>query len=282
MTDTNLLVVDSGLGGLSVAHAIRHQLPSVSMTYCADYAAFPYGDWAQDDLQVHLMDQISIWIGDHKPDAVVIACNTASTLILPGLRAKFDIPFIGTVPAVKPAAAISQTKMISVLATPGTVARDYTRTLLKQFASDVDVALIGSPKLAGLSEQWFLEELPSKLRTSINSELKPCFNEAPDGRKTDSVVLACTHYPLLKPLFQELAPWPVHWIDPCAAIARQVGKVLGNPPMDNSCETFNVISSKPGYEDRIKTVWQKLCSQPDFVPSSGPSSGPGSRLTCTD
>lgn len=262
MSNARLLVVDSGLGGLSVAHAIRQQLPSVSMTYCADYAAFPYGNWEQNDLQAHLMNQISSWIDDCQPDAAVIACNTASTLILPGLRARFDIPFVGTVPAIKPAAAITKTKMVSILATPGTVARDYTRSLLTEFANDIDVALIGSPNLASLAERWYLDGASQQLRAAISDELEPCFKQTSDDARTDSVVLACTHFPLLKPLLQELAPWPVHWLDPSEAIARQVGKVLGDKGIVDGHGSFDIRSSQADGETRVKTVWQKLSSQP--------------------
>lgn len=262
MSGARLLIIDSGLGGLSVARAIRQQLPSVSMIYCADYAAFPYGDWTQNDLQNHLMSQISSWIDDCKPDAAVIACNTASTLILPGLRARFDIPFVGTVPAIKPAAAITKTKMVSILATPGTVARDYTHSLLKEFAKEIDVALIGSPNLASLVEQWYLSGATAQLRAEISHELAPCFKQTSDESRTDSVVLACTHFPLLKPLLQELAPWPVHWLDPSNAIARQVGKVLGATGAVEGHGTFDVLSSQAGSEDCVQTVWQKLSSQP--------------------
>lgn len=262
MSKSRLLVVDSGLGGLSVAHAIRQQLPSVSMIYCADYAAFPYGNWEQNDLQVHLMNQISRWIDDCQPAAAVIACNTASTLILPGLRARFDIPFVGTVPAIKPAAAITKTKMVSVLATPGTVARDYTRSLLAEFADGIEVALIGSPNLASLAEQWYLDGSSQQLSAAINDELEPCFKRTKDDARTDSVVLACTHFPLLKPLLQELAPWPVHWLDPSNAIARQVEKILGDKSVVAGHGTFDVLSSAPGGETRVQTVWQKLSPQP--------------------
>jgi glutamate racemase len=231
------------------------------MVYCADYAAFPYGEWAQDDLQSHLMDQISVWIADSRPDAVVIACNTASTLILPGLRARFDMPVVGTVPAIKPAAAITRTNMVSVLATPGTVTRDYTHSLLRQFASTVEVALIGSPSLASLVEQWFLDGSSPQLEAAIEEQLAPCFKHNPQGMKTDSVVLACTHFPLLKPLFRRLAPWPVHWLDPSPAIARQAAKVLGGHHGATGTGTFEIISSQPGLEGRVKTVWQMLSTQ---------------------
>jgi len=155
---------------------------------------------------------------------VVIACNTASTLVLPHLREKWpQIPFVGTVPAIKPAAESSVTRMISILATPGTVSRDYTRALVKKFAGHCEVTLVGAQKLATMAEAHMRGE--ALVEAEIAAEIAPCF--VADGeRRTDCVVLACTHYPLLREQFVRLAPWPVRWIDPAPAIARRADHVL--------------------------------------------------------
>jgi glutamate racemase len=160
------------------------------------------------------------------PDLVVIACNTASTLVLPPLRQRFSIPFVGTVPAVKPAAELSRSRRIAVLATPGTVARDYTRDLVASYAKGCAVTLVGSWRLAALAEAE-LTGAPGA-DADIGAEIAPCF-VAGEGGRTDVVVLACTHYPLLLPRFERLAPWPVTWIDPAPAIARRVLQLLGAP-----------------------------------------------------
>src|SRR5690606_31075959 len=130
----------------------------------------------------------------HAPDLVVIACNTASTLALPVLRKRFSIPFVGTVPAIKPAAAMSRSGRISVLATPGTVARDYTRELIAAHAGHCAVTLVGSARLAGHAERELRGDPVTD--AEIAAELAPCF-VADAGGRTDVVVLACTHYPLL-------------------------------------------------------------------------------------
>ena len=150
-------------------------------------------------------------IDEHEPDIVVIACNTASTLALPQLRARWPgVLFVGTVPAIKPAAAMSRTKLISVLATPGTVARDYTQKLIQEFAGGCAVTLVGSKHLAKLAESAIHgEEIADG---AIASEIASCFVQREGGR-TDVIVLACTHYPLLLELFARVAPWPVDWID---------------------------------------------------------------------
>lgn len=222
-----LLVFDSGIGGLSVLREVRRQLPSAEIAYVADDAAFPYGDWDAQPLSDHIVDLMGRLIGRFSPDAVVIACNTASTLVLPPLRALHAIPFIGTVPAIKPAAKRSQSGVIGVLATPGTMKRDYTRELIRSFATDCHVRLVGSSELAPLAEAVMRGDAVDD--AAIRTEIEPAFIEV-DGRRTDTIVLACTHYPFLIDRLEAIAPWPVAWIDPAEAIARRVLSVLSLSP----------------------------------------------------
>ena len=219
-----ILVFDSGLGGLTVFTEIARLRPGANYIYCADDAGFPYGAWKEPELVARVVDVIGARIAADKPDMVVIACNTASTLVLPDLRARWpEIPFIGTVPAIKPAAEGSTSRMISVLATPGTVKRDYTQNLIAQFAAHCRVNLVGSTHLARLAEDYMHRGLVCD--EEIAAEIAPCF-ETRDDARTDSVVLACTHYPLLIDSFRRLAPWAVTWIDPAPAIARRADQLL--------------------------------------------------------
>ena len=159
----------------------------------------------------------------YEPDLVIVACNTASTVALPALRQRFEVPFVGTVPAVKPAAAASRSKLISVLGTEATVQREYTRALIRDFAADCDVTLVGSTRLASIAEADLRGEAVDD--AEIEREIAACFVEK-DGKKTDVVVLGCTHYPLLLERLQRLAAWPVEWLDPAPAIARRVAELL--------------------------------------------------------
>jgi glutamate racemase len=219
-----LLVFDSGLGGLTVFAEIIKLRPGADYVYCADDAGFPYGSWKEPDLVERVMQVMERRIAEQAPDVAVVACNTASTLVLPDLRRRWpEIPFVGTVPAIKPAAERSRSHLISVLGTPGTVARDYTQNLIAQFAAHCRVTLVGSPNLARLAESRMHGE--GVRDEDIAAEFLPCFKEA-DGARTDAVVLACTHYPLLVEDFRRLAPWPVDWIDPAPAIARRVDQLL--------------------------------------------------------
>ncbi len=219
-----LLVFDSGIGGLSVAREIRRVLPGAAIDYVADDAGFPYGDWQEAALTDHVVALIGERIARHAPDAVVIACNTASTLVLPPLRARHSLPIVGTVPAIKPAAGETRSGCVSVLATAGTIQRDYTRDLIRTFADHCDVQLVGSARLALLAEAHMRGEPVDD--AAIAAEIAPAFVER-SGARTDVVVLACTHYPFLADAFQRLAPWPVTWIDPAPAIARRAAVVLG-------------------------------------------------------
>jgi len=134
------------------------------------------------------------------------------------------VPFVGTVPAIKPACAGSRSRLVSVLGTEATVRREYTHTLIRDFGSGCAVTLVGSPQLAVLAEAELNGEPVTD--ADVRREIEPCFVETNGGR-TDTIVLACTHYPLLQSRFDRLSPWPVTWIDPAPAIARRVVDLLG-------------------------------------------------------
>jgi glutamate racemase len=221
-----VLIFDSGLGGLTVAHEVIRGRPDASYVYVADDAFFPYGDHGEKELVARVVPLMGNLIAEHRPDAVVIACNTASTLVLAPLREAYDMPFVGTVPAIKPACTLSRTKRVSVLGTSGTVKREYTQSLIRDFAKDCEVTLVGSAKLAQLAEAALNGEVVRD--ADITAEIMPCFVDD-DRARTDIVVLACTHYPLLLKRMKSLAPWPVEWIDPAPAIAKRTSTLLGPP-----------------------------------------------------
>ena len=222
-----ILVFDSGLGGLTVFREIVKLRPDARYTYVADDAYFPYGQHTEDEIIARVVPLIGDLIAEHRPDLVVIACNTASTLVMTHLRETYSVPFVGTVPAIKPACASSKTKRVSVLGTRGTVKREYTKKLIADFAQGCDVTLVGAENLASLAEAALRGEQVSD--EAIAAEIAPCFLDAQNGNgaRTDTVVLACTHYPLLIGQMLALAPWTVDWIDPAPAIARRVGSLLG-------------------------------------------------------
>ena len=227
-----ILIFDSGVGGLTVYREVAAARPDAAYVYVADDAGFPYGNQPETVLIARIIDVVGSAIAEHAPDLVVIACNTASTLALADLRARFAVPFVGTVPAIKPACAQSKSKRIAVLGTQATVNREYTHALIREFAAGCEVGLVGSSHLAAYAEAE-LAGAPVN-DAAIQAEIAPCFVAA-GGKRTDTVVLACTHYPLLTTRFKANAPWPVDWLDPAPAIARRVADLLrerapGSPP----------------------------------------------------
>jgi glutamate racemase len=224
-----ILVFDSGLGGLTVLREIVRARPDAHYIYVADDAFFPYGHHGEEEIIARVVPLIGELIAAHAPDLVVIACNTASTLVMSHLREQYQVPFVGTVPAIKPACASSLTKRVSVLGTKGTVKREYTKALIRDFAQGCEVTLVGSADLAALAEAALSGVEVGD--DAIAAEVAPCFvgNDGGDNTRTDTIVLACTHYPLLMDRLVRLAPWPVDWIDPAPAIARRVSDLLPPP-----------------------------------------------------
>ena len=236
-----ILLFDSGMGGLTVARAVAKQMPHVHLIYAADNAAFPYGAWKEKQLIARIVMVLGRLIDTVKPDVAVIACNTASTIALAELRSAYKIPFVGTVPAIKPAAAQTKSNIIGVLATPGTVNREYTHSLIHTYAYHCKVFLHGAPRLAEIAEQ--------KLRghavdmAELADEIAPVFRKR-DGGRTDVVVLGCTHYPLLTEEIAKVAPWDVIYIDPSPAIARRVADVAEETVLkgeDNSAPAHGTV-----------------------------------------
>ncbi len=223
-THRPILMFDSGVGGLTVLREARVLMPDRRFIYVADDKAFPYGAWEEPALQAHILELFAKLLDRFDPEISVIACNTASTLVIDALRDKFSgHPFVGTVPAIKPAAERTRSGLVSVLATPGTVKRQYTRDLIGKWAQKCHVRLVGSDNLAGLAESYMRQGFVDE--EAVRAEIAPCFVQH-DELRTDIVVLACTHYPFLANRMRKTAPWPVDWIDPAEAIARRALSLL--------------------------------------------------------
>ncbi|MEK1854851.1 MAG: glutamate racemase [Phyllobacterium sp.] len=247
--DRPIIAFDSGIGGLTVLREARVLMPGRRFVYIADDAGFPYGDWEEGALRARIVDLFGGFIAQHDPAIAIIACNTASTLVLEDLRKAYPaVPFVGTVPAIKPAAERTASGLVTVLATPGTVKRAYTRDLIQSFATKCHVRLVGSRNLAHLAEAHIRGDAIDD--DAIRAEIAPCFYEK-DGGRTDIVVLACTHYPFLANVFRRLAPWPVDWLDPAEAIARRALSLL-KP---------NGVSIEPEHGDDIAVF---TSGNPDF------------------
>ena len=189
-----ILFFDSGVGGLSVLGPTLKLLPTAPIVYAADSAGFPYGKRSETEIASRVPALLGRLVERFHPRLAVIACNTASTIALDHVRSALDLPVVGTVPAIKPAAEISKTRVIGVLGTEATVRQPYVDDLAAKFAGDCTIIRHGSPKLVELAEAKLAGEDVSV--NDVREAAQPMF-EAPGGDRIDTVVLACTHFPLL-------------------------------------------------------------------------------------
>ena len=213
-----LLIFDSGVGGLSVLAEIRKALPSAPIVYAADSAGFPYGTKSPTQIAERLPGLLGRLAEHYDPALIVIACNTASTIALEAVRAALDLPVVGTVPAIKPAAALSKTRAIGVLGTEATIVQPYVDRLAAEFAADCAVVRHGSAELVELAEAKLRGEAgdPSAYARILGGLLS-----LPGGDRIDTVVLACTHFPLVRKELLAAAPRPIAFVDGNRGIARR-------------------------------------------------------------
>lgn len=225
VTNKRILVFDSGVGGLSIVREIQKKLPFTPLIYASDNAFFPYGTKGETEL-IGRVDAVFHKLTEtYAVDIIVVACNTASTLALPHIRSHFSQPIVGVVPAIKPAAAKSKSRVIGLLATPATVRRPYTHNLIREYAPDTEVISVGSSELVQLAEDKLRGDYVNA--TQLSKILQPFFNH-PRSHEMDVLVLACTHFPLLRDEIAAQFPAPIELIDSGEAIARRVVSLLGD------------------------------------------------------
>lgn len=219
MDQRPFLFFDSGVGGLSVLGAAQVLLPHAPLVYVADSAGFPYGTRSEAEIAARVPALLGRLAERYDPRLIVIACNTASTIALQHVRAALDIPIVGTVPAIKPAAEMSETRVIGVLGTDATVRQPYVDDLAARFAADCTVLRHGSAALVELAEAKLHGESPPL--DAIRSAIAGLFDR-PGGERIDVVVNACTHFPLVADELAAAAPHPVRFVDGAAGIARRI------------------------------------------------------------
>lgn len=224
MPDTRpILFFDSGVGGLSVLAPTAALLPRAPIVYAADSAGFPYGTRSEAEIAARVPALLGRLAERYDPRLIVIACNTASTIALQHVRAALDVPIVGTVPAIKPAAKLSQTRVIGVLGTEATVRQPYVDDLTARFAADCTVLRHGSAELVELAERALMGEAPPPER--LRAVLAGLFDQ-PGGERLDVIVNACTHFPLLEAELAAAAPHPVRFVDGGPGIARRIAELV--------------------------------------------------------
>lgn len=218
-----LLFLDSGIGGLTIADEARLALPYHQQIYVADYAGYPYGTKSENEIVAHLPALLLQLAERYNPAIITIACNTASTIALDAVRQVIDIPIVGTVPAIKPAAQMTSSNVIGVLGTRATVRQPYVANLARQFAPNAHIIHHGGSDLVPLAE--------AKLRghkidlDDMRKALEPMSHD-PYFKDMDVLVLSCTHFPLLKEELAALLPKGCQFIDGAKGIARRITTLL--------------------------------------------------------
>lgn len=236
-----VLIFDSGVGGLSVFREIKAKLPGLEYIYLFDNAAYPYGELKPERLIARVNALVTDSVNQKQIDLVVIACNTASTIVLPSLRQRLTIPVVGVVPAIKPASSISS-KAVGLIATPATITRQYTHDLIRHFSSNKKVELLGSTRLVNMAE----EKLRGKAvdLAELHDILQPLINQI------DVAVLGCTHFPLMKQEIQTVLGQGVLLVDSGEAIARRVMSLLPDVGIGSiEPSMYQILSSAPPWEE---------------------------------
>jgi glutamate racemase len=220
MTDARpIIVFDSGVGGLSVLGEVRRLLPNAPIVYAVDSAGFPYGTKDPAEIAARVPALLGRLAERYDPLLIVIACNTASTIALDSVRAALDLPIVGTVPAIKPAAARSRTRAIGVLGTAATIVQPYVERLAAEFAADCTVIRHASHELVELAEAKVRGE---STQSPAYARILDGLLAQPGGERIDVIVLACTHFPLVEAELAAAAPRPLAFVDGKEGIARRI------------------------------------------------------------
>jgi glutamate racemase len=249
-----ILFFDSGVGGLSVLAPTRKLLPQAPIVYAADSAGFPYGKRTEAEIASRVPALLGRLVERFRPRLAVIACNTASTIALDHVRSALDLPVVGTVPAIKPAAEISKSRVIGVLGTEATVRQPYVDDLAARFAADCVLVRHGSPELVELAEAKLAGEEVSI--EDVRAGAQPMF-DAPHGDAIDTVVLACTHFPLLGEELRAAFP-DVTYVDGGAGIARRIAYLTEDQPWPSAVPDGTLVFTNVPPRRPLESVLAKL------------------------
>ena len=256
-----ILFFDSGVGGLSVLGPTRELLPTAPIVYAADSAGFPYGKRSEAEIASRVPALLGRLVERFHPRLAVIACNTASTIALEHVRSALELPVVGTVPAIKPAAEMSKTRIIGVLGTEATVRQPYVDDLAARFAADCSIVRHGSPELVELAEAKLAGDEISV--TAVKAAAQPMF-DAPDGKRIDTVVLACTHFPLLVDELRQAFP-EVTYVHGGPGIARRIAYLTREQPWPLEIPPGIAIFTDPAREPLLGALATYGLSEVQFL-----------------
>ena len=214
-----LLFFDTGVGGLSVLQESKKLLPDAPFVYAADYAGLPYGMKSEAELAARVPAILGRLVERYHPELVTIACNTASTIALEHVRSALDLPVVGTVPAIKPASEITKSGVIGLLGTKATIRQPYVDRLASEFAADKQIVRFGAPDLVYAAEAKLKGEKPDQ--EVILKAMKGLLDQD-GGDLIDTVILACTHFPLVQEELQAAIGRHIQFVDGAKGIARRI------------------------------------------------------------
>jgi len=248
-----ILFFDTGMGGLSVLQESIALLPNLPFVYAADYAGMPYGMKSEEELAARVPAILGRLVERYRPQLVTIACNTASTIALEHVRSALDVPVVGTVPAIKPASEVSETGVIGLLGTKATIRQPYVDRLAANFAADKTIIRYGAPNLVDAAETKLRNEVPDIgiIQSAVDGLVKQ-----PNGNEIDTIILACTHFPLVKEELQSVIDRPIKFVDGAKGIARRIQSLINSSlpfaeDQTNSLVTTGNLSNIQPYKDSL-------------------------------
>ena len=234
-----LLLFDSGVGGLSVLSELRAALPDAPVIYAADNGGLPYGPKSEAEVAARVCGLLGRMSERYRPRLICIACNTASTIALGMVRDVLAVPIVGTVPAIKPAAEQSRSGMIGLLGTAATIRQGYVDRLEAEFAADKRLLRFAAPELVDAAEAK-LRGLP--VDPAVFARAAKGLRDQPGGAAIDTVVLACTHFPLLQDELAEAFGPNVNFVDGAAGIARRIVHLTQGQPFTRTAPDFALFT----------------------------------------
>jgi glutamate racemase len=251
--DAPILLFDSGVGGLTVLAEVRKLLPDAPIIYAADLAGLPYGEKTEAEIAARVAGLLGRMSERFRPRLITIACNTASTIALGMVREVLHVPIVGTVPAIKPAAGITRTGAIGLLGTAATVRQKYVDDLEREFATGKRLIRHAAPKLVSAAEAKLRGE---RLDPSVFEAAAAGLRGQPGGADIDTVVLACTHFPLLTDELQAVLGDNVRFVDGAQGIAKRIAYLTHGESFIRTSPDVAVVTGGVADAEHLKQALQ--------------------------
>lgn len=234
-----ILIFDSGVGGLTVLAEVRKALPQAPLIYVSDQAALPYGEKTEAEIAARVCGMLGRLAERYHPRLICIACNTASTIALGMVREVLEVPVVGTVPAIKPAAALTRTGVIGLLGTAATIRQAYVDNLEAEFAAGKQLIRYAAPELVAAAELKLRGGTPDP---AVFDRAVAGLRSQPGGDRIDTVVLACTHFPLLEEELARAFGPGVGFVDGAQGIARRIAYLTAGQPFGRNGDDFAIVT----------------------------------------